>query len=416
MLSRAVCSTFGSSRGLRPLLLVGCLVGCSPVTQVHRDSGLVFEPNSEGDAERDSGTAEADAGDQSVDAGDLASDAGDHSTDAGDHSTDAGHETTDAGHPEPDAGDATLDGGYSAPGLDGGILPVIPTTGLTPDFRQWLASNGYDAGTYARDDLTGGSFGGRTTPGEELAHDPVIFIHGVGDKALGSIPTQTGWTASYAYFVENGYTEAELYATTWGPANDAEAATQYHSEAYVMQLRQFLEAVLAYTGATKVDIVAHSMGVTLGRKVVLGGPANDEVAGAYDVGAPLTSRVDAFVGIAGAKLGVVACYLAAGSTPNCDAADGFFPGTESGATVSGRSAFLDDLLATQGYEGAYRYSLWSTVDEIIGYADLVYSTPTSELPGETGEVEYQSAPYDHFGLKDLTTATQLSLVRDHVIP
>jgi hypothetical protein len=82
--------------------------------------------------------------------------------------------------------------------------------------------------------------------------------------------------------------------------------------------------------------------------------------------------------------------------------------------ITGRSAYLDDLLSSQGYEGAFRYSIWSTADNIIQYGDIVYGSPTSRIPGQTGEIE--STTYDHFQLKDLTASAQLSLVRDHVIP
>ena len=40
------------------------------------------------------------------------------------------------------------------------------------------------------------------------------------------------------------------------------------------------------------------------------------------------------------------------------------------------------------YEGAYRYSIWSTADEIIGYGDVVYYDYTSRIPGQTGEKVY----------------------------
>lgn len=42
-----------------------------------------------------------------------------------------------------------------------------------------------------------------------------------------------------------------------------------------------MEAVLAYTGAPRVNIIGHSMGVSLGRKVIKGGPALDHSAGNY---------------------------------------------------------------------------------------------------------------------------------------
>ncbi len=296
-------------------------------------------------------------------------------------------------------------------------LDVAATAGLTADFRAWLAAHQYDVADLARDDLTGGSFGGRAHAGEALAHDPVIFIHGNSDKALGTAIAQTGWTASRAWFLQHGYTDAELYATTWGPADAAQAAQQEHSRKNIQHLRKFVEAVLAYTGAQKVDIVAHSMGVTLARKVVLGGSASDPGdGGAYAVGAPLTDHVDAFVGIAGANLGLTSCFLTGPTTPTCSAGNGLYPGALVGLAVAGRSAYLTDLLQTSGYEGGFRYALWSTMDEIIGYADIVYGQPTSRLPGQTAEVTFATAPYGHFGLKDLTADVQLALVRDHQTP
>jgi len=36
-------------------------------------------------------------------------------------------------------------------------------------------------------------------------------------------------------------------------------------------LRAFTEAVIAYTGAAKIDVIGHSMGVTLSRRVIKGG-------------------------------------------------------------------------------------------------------------------------------------------------
>jgi hypothetical protein len=172
--------------------------------------------------------------------------------------------------------------------------------------------------------------------------------------------------------------------------------------------------VKAYTGAAKVDIVTHSMGVTLARKAVLGGYATDSLnGGQYYIGAPLTSSVDTFVGIAGANLGLTSCYATGPTTPTCGSTNGLYPGYWNGLGVSGRSAYLNDLLASSSYEGAFRYTLWSTVDEVIGGGDLVYGSYTSRIPGQTGEVVFGSAPYGHFGCKDQTGYYQLRMVKFH---
>jgi triacylglycerol lipase len=305
--------------------------------------------------------------------------------------------------------DEFVEGG-GAPGAS--LAP--PAGGLTGDFRAFLQANGYDVADFARDDLAGGSFGGRAFAGEALVHQPVIFIHGNGDKASGDKFGQTGWAASYEHFTANGYKPAELYATTWGPADPFAAAQQYHSKPNVMKVRRFIEAVKAYTGASKVDVVAHSMGVTLARKAIKGGTARDSLnGGSYDVGPSLKASVDAFVGIAGGNRGLVSCFTTGPTTPTCGATNGLYPGQLFFGAVVGRSAFLDDLLASSGYEGSFRYSMWSTVDELIGFGNLVYGQPTSRLPGQTGEVVFSSAPFGHFGLKDLTAARQLKMVKFH---
>ncbi|WP_224368656.1 lipase family protein [Hyalangium versicolor] len=296
---------------------------------------------------------------------------------------------------------------------------AVTTTGFTTDFRNWLKTNGYEP-TYnlIRDDLSGGSYGGKASSTDTVVNQPVIFIHGNSDKAIGTgTAGQTGWNASIDYFLSNGYKTSELYATTWGPASASLSAYQYHSKTNVMKVRKFIEAVKAYTGAAKVDIIAHSMGVTLARKAILGGYATDALEGGqYYIGPSLTSSVDTFVGIAGANRGLTSCYQTGGSTPTCAATNGLYPGYWNGFGVSGRSAYLDDLMASSKFEGAYRYSIWSTVDEIIGYGDVVYYDYTSRLPGQTGEKVYSSVPYGHFGSKDQTQSVQYSMVKNHTVP
>jgi hypothetical protein len=104
-------------------------------------------------------------------------------------------------------------------------------------------------------------------------------------------------------------------------------------------MRAFLEAVLAYTKAPQVIVIGHSMGVTIGRKIVKGGNAQDEKEGTYNVGANLKDKVKTFIGLAGANLGLNQCY--GGSLiPTCSNIDGFNPGL---LATSGPSKFMADL-------------------------------------------------------------------------
>ena len=102
------------------------------------------------------------------------------------------------------------------------------------------------------------------------------MVHGNSDLALKKSSSiepqyQTGWDNTILYFLQKNYTSAELYATTWGPANPLMASQNTHSCKYVMHTRQFINAVLAYTNASKIHIIGHSMGVTLARRAIKGG-------------------------------------------------------------------------------------------------------------------------------------------------
>lgn len=290
-----------------------------------------------------------------------------------------------------------------------------PAVGLTTDFRNWLTANGYDSYNFARSEVTGGSYGGRTSPGQAVVRHPVIFIHGNSDSALGYSSVYTGWTSSIAYFKSQGYTSAELYATTWGPANSLLASNQYHSKAYMNRIRAFIQAVMAYTGASKVDIVGHSMGVTLARKAIIGGSAYDSAAGGtYSLGAAMTSSVDAFVGIAGGNRGLVACYNTGPTTPTCSDVNGFYPGYLIGFTGPyGVSSILVDMNSVAHREGSFVYTIWSSVDEVVGYGTIVYGQSTCRIPGQNGEKTFSTYPYGHIGSKDQTGYYQLRMVRDH---
>ena len=116
--------------------------------------------------------------------------------------------------------------------------------------------------------------------------------------AVGVNDWQIGFTNTITYLLSQGYTKAEMYATTWGDAIWDNRGNATHDEYRVMYLRKFVDAVLSYTQADKITVVAHSMGVTLTRRVLKGGMVKSAAA-PYYVGPPLTDKVDSFISLAG---------------------------------------------------------------------------------------------------------------------
>jgi pimeloyl-ACP methyl ester carboxylesterase len=104
---------------------------------------------------------------------------------------------------------------------------------------------------------------------------PVIFLHGNNDT-----PYPTTCNGSYGAvqamaqsFADAGWAPSELGGLGYQgdqcdlPADETRRAGAAHTTlANVPDLRAFVRAVLAYTGAKQVDIVGHSLGATLARE------------------------------------------------------------------------------------------------------------------------------------------------------
>ncbi|QSQ27263.1 alpha/beta hydrolase [Pyxidicoccus parkwayensis] len=275
-----------------------------------------------------------------------------------------------------------------------GDASVSKDSRFSNDFKQWLQTHGYGKYAFAQGNVP--AFGGKRTPGEKVTKEPVIFIHGNSDSAAG-------WKGSIETFSKNGYKPSELYAMTWGPANPLQAANQHHSQEYLEEVRAFIQAVKEYTGAKKVDVIGHSMGVTLARKAIQGGDGFDPYAHSkFNLGKPLTDSVDTFVGIAGANHGLAAALWTGDMVPTTNRTSGLHPD----------SAILKDLNAVNHDEGEHVYSIWSNVDEVVGVGLAGFTSP---IPGQDGAKVYNTFPYGHMGLKNLTGEEQLAMVRDHQV-
>ena len=109
--------------------------------------------------------------------------------------------------------------------------------------------------------------------GGRVERTPVIFLHGNNDTPFPTACNPLGRIHSMAqFFLDHGYAASELWGLGYQgdqcdliaqPTNRSAGA--HSTVANVPDVRRFVHAVLDYTGARQVDIVGHSLGVTLAR-------------------------------------------------------------------------------------------------------------------------------------------------------
>ncbi len=157
-----------------------------------------------------------------------------------------------------------------------------------------------------------------------LKHDPILFVHGYGGS-------KANFDTMRQRFIDDGWQDFELYAYTYSfiDSNASSAA----------EIRDQIDRIIRTTGATKVDIIAHSMGSISSRYYLknLGG----------------SDKVDAWVSLAGPNHGTEDV-----ENQKCN----FTPCTE----IIPGSAFLLSLNAVDETPGLVRYATWrSTCDTTI---------------------------------------------------
>ena len=108
-----------------------------------------------------------------------------------------------------------------------------------------------------------------------VTRTPVIFVHGNNDTPFPTAcnPFYGNVQAFAQYLADHGYQTSELWAVGYqGDQCDLLAdqtlrsGVAHTAAANVDDLRRFVHAVLAYTGAREVDIVGHSLGVVIARE------------------------------------------------------------------------------------------------------------------------------------------------------
>jgi triacylglycerol lipase len=166
--------------------------------------------------------------------------------------------------------------------------------------------------------------GAAFAPAASFAKEPILFVHGWSESS-------SVWKTMIANFEKDGYAKSELSAYSYNSSTSNKTLAE-------TEVKSRVEALKKATGATKVDIIAHSMGSLNTRwyvKFVSGGEAN----------------VDDWVSLGGPNHGT-------------DTANFCFSAACTEMRIG--STFLSELNATDETPGAVNYGTWwSPCDSII---------------------------------------------------
>ena len=226
-----------------------------------------------------------------------------------------------------------------------------------------------------------GGFGGAYNC--TASHTPVVFIHGNGDSAPSwDVPTSQvpGYAKAprsiYDEFKARGYKDCELFGVTYLSSSERQtlaAGFNYHQPSKYNIILSFIDKVKQYTGKSKVDIVTHSLGVSMSLAALTYGNK--------------WGSVERFVSISGGMRGLNSCYYTGYANPyapSCGSENiynkyifGFFPeGWYGWAYVpnrwTGNSSTWGMRNAPRNHAGVRFYSITAMYHDEIACATTVY--------------------------------------------
>ncbi|AKJ02176.1 hypothetical protein [Archangium gephyra] len=210
----------------------------------------------------------------------------------------------------------------------------------------------------------------------QTCRDAVVLVH-------GNTSYPSDYNNTYNTLLSRGYAAADIFRPSWGSKTCA--ACNDHSGSEETPVRDAINQALARSCTGKIDVIGHSMGVTLAIKAIL------------DLG--VQSRVDAFVGLAAGYRGLWTC----GTYP--------FNVVTSTCGYWGLSVKSPFLTGIHGKRMATRiYSLKSNSDEIVCATGVctVDGVHSSQLTNETATYTLSES---HFGLVRNTATRQADLIQ-----
>ena len=233
-----------------------------------------------------------------------------------------------------------------------------------------------------------------------VARTPVIFLHGNNDTPFPTAcnPTYGHMQRLAQYLADNGYSTSELWGLGYqGDRCDVNADQTQRSriahtnQANVPDLRRFVRAVLAFTGAKQVDIVGHSLGVTLAREWM----RQDDVK----------REVRRFVAIDGPNQGIINCSPDPANYWQAPSLGAFTPSAEVCQELgSPNTPFLKLLNQGKGVPGPVRTLVIRNAD-----ASFVYFAVTDGVLPPVPAVDSFGQPFDFSRSAELRGARQLDL-------
>jgi len=205
-------------------------------------------------------------------------------------------------------------------------------------------------------------------------HDAVVLVHGNGGSS-------SDWDNTYDELLSRGYTGSDIYRPDWGSAC---VACNNHSGSEETPVGNALLDAYDNSCTGHIDVIGHSMGVTLAIKEII------------DLG--LQNDVDDFVGVAGAVRGLHSC--------------GYYPYNVWSSTcgywgLSIGSPFLNSIYNETFAAEVYSIKSWS--DQIVCYGGCtVGGIHSSSIWGEDTSFSYNLG---HFGLQSDTYVKQVDLIQ-----
>ncbi|MFO1273123.1 MAG: hypothetical protein U1F50_15850 [Rubrivivax sp.] len=234
-----------------------------------------------------------------------------------------------------------------------------------------------------------------------VTRTPVILVHGNNDTPFATACNPYGRMQALAQsLADKGYATSEL----WGLGYEGDqcdladpprrSSVAHSNAANVPDLRRFVRAVLAYTGARQVDIVAHSLGVTIAREWM----RQDD---AY-------RTVRRLVAIDGPNHGIINCSPDPANYWQADAAGGFKPSSEVCQELGSPDTPFLKLL---NGEGGSRESRGPTKTLVIRNADtsFVYFPLQDGSVAPVPAVDSFGKPTDFSHSASLKGAKEISL-------